>query len=129
LELSEKISKLIEDKGVSAYEVGIGSSVAHSSLSRMLSGETKKLSGKNKKALAKYFNVEEDYFNFGNKTEIIKEKKDSALVKANVDALFESDYFNNKLLTFLNEYMSEAKNYVEELKSMIVETEKKQKSS
>lgn len=65
--LKDILIKLIENKGVSAYEVSIKSSVPHSTISRILSGDTKKLSTKSKTLLANYFNVDENIFN---KTEI-----------------------------------------------------------
>lgn len=76
MELKEILSKLIENKGITAYELSLKSGVPHSTISRILSGETKKLSTKSKTLLANYFNVEEDVFN---KTEIVV-KEDAEII-------------------------------------------------
>lgn len=70
--LSQKVLELIEKKGVTAYQVSVKTGVPHSSLSRILGGETTKLSIKNKELLSKYFQVDEDYFNNGNNSKVKK---------------------------------------------------------
>lgn len=70
MELKDKIQKLLDNKGITAYELSLKSTVPHSSISRILNGETKKLSTKNKKLLSDFFKVEEDYFNNGYISEI-----------------------------------------------------------
>ncbi len=60
--LSEKLLKLIEQKGVSSYEVSIKSGVSESTLSRILNGHTSKMSIKTQEMLAKYFNVDSSVF-------------------------------------------------------------------
>lgn len=66
MNLSEKLKYLIENKGVTAYEVSQVTGVSQSSLSRVLSGKTDKISLKNRNLLAKYFNIDSDYFNSNN---------------------------------------------------------------
>lgn len=70
MEVKDKIQKLLDNKGITAYELSLKSTVPHSSISRILNGETKKLSTKNKKLLSDFFKVEEDYFNNGYISEI-----------------------------------------------------------
>jgi phage repressor protein C with HTH and peptisase S24 domain len=70
MEINEKIQKLLDSKAITAYELSLKSKVPHSSISRILNGETKKLSTKNKKLLSDFFKVEEDYFNNGYISEI-----------------------------------------------------------
>ncbi len=70
MDISEKIQKLIDNKGITPYELSIKSGIPHSSISRILNGETKKLSTKNKQLISEYFKIEEDYFNNGNISEI-----------------------------------------------------------
>lgn len=72
MEINERIQKLLDNKGITAYELSLKSKVPHSSISRILNGETKKLSTKNKDLLSKFFKVDEDYFNNGNNSEIKK---------------------------------------------------------
>lgn len=72
MEINERIQKLLDNKGITAYELSLKSKVPHSSISRILNGETKKLSTKNKDLLSKFFKIDEDYFNNGNNSEIKK---------------------------------------------------------
>lgn len=72
MEVKDKIQKLLDNKGITAYELSLKSTVPHSSISRILNSETKKLSTKNKKLLSDFFKVEEDYFNNGYNSEIKK---------------------------------------------------------
>lgn len=71
--LSEKLLKLIEQKGVTSYEVSIRSGVSESTLSRILNGHTGKMSLKTQDMLAKYFNV--DISTFNESSEILHEAK------------------------------------------------------
>lgn len=70
MEIHEKIQKLLDNKGITAYELSLKSGVPHSTLSRILNGETKKLSSKNKDLLSSFFKTDEDYFNNGYNLEI-----------------------------------------------------------
>ena len=72
MEIKDKIQKLLDNKGITAYELSLKSKVPHSSISRILNGETKKLSTKNKQLLSDFFKVEEDYFNNGYNSDIKK---------------------------------------------------------
>lgn len=70
--IGERITELLEKKGITSYELSLKSKVPHSSISRILNGETKKLSTKNKYLLSKFFKIDEDYFNNGTNSEIKK---------------------------------------------------------
>jgi transcriptional regulator with XRE-family HTH domain len=70
MDLKDKVARLIENKGVTAYEVSLRTKISNSTMSRILSGSTVKLSTKNKELLSKYFQVDESYFNNGINTEI-----------------------------------------------------------
>lgn len=70
MDLKDKVAKLIENKGVTAYEVSLKTKISNSTMSRILSGSTVKLNTKNKELLSKYFQVDESYFNNGNISEI-----------------------------------------------------------
>lgn len=92
VKLKDKIKELLDNKGVTAYELGIKASVPHSTISRILSGETQKLGTKTKTAFAKYFQISEDYFNNSNKTEIKQLKNDIEIIENN----YETEIFTNK---------------------------------
>jgi len=66
MNLSERISKLIETKGVTAYEISLKTGISQSSLSRLLNDNTTKLNIKNTDLLAKYFNVNREWLLNGN---------------------------------------------------------------
>lgn len=70
MDLKEKIQYLIDNKGVSPYQMSIDSNISQSTISRILSGETKKLNLKNKKLIANYFSINEDDLNDLNDFEI-----------------------------------------------------------
>lgn len=58
----EKLRILMDKKGVTPYEISINTGVSESTLSRVLTKNTK-MSISTKQSLAKYFQVNEDYFN------------------------------------------------------------------
>lgn len=129
VKLNEKMSALIEDKGVTAYEVSIASTVPHSTLSRILSGESEKLSIKNKKKLSDYFKVDEDYFNNGNKTKVKSSNQypniesgheEHAYLKGLTDELFKYPYFIERLEKHMASVFSgEDKKYKSELAELL----------
>lgn len=63
--LSDRIRLLIDEKGVTPYEISRMTGVSQSTLSRILSGTTTKLSIDNITLLAGYFNVSYDWLSTG----------------------------------------------------------------
>ena len=61
MELSERLSLLMSEKGITAYELSAKTEIQQSTISRILSGKTQKLSMKNRDVLASYFNVNSDW--------------------------------------------------------------------
>lgn len=61
----ERLNKLIEDKGVTPYEISAKTGVSQSALSRYISGDTDKPNLKNAILLAKYFNVDANWITTG----------------------------------------------------------------
>lgn len=94
MELKEKLQLLLNNKGVTPYEVSIKSGVPQSSISRVLSGETKKLSTKNKTILANYFDIKEDYFNNTNEIDapFNTQKIKSEIKEVGFDEFMEAEY-------------------------------------
>lgn len=84
--LSERVKKLIEDKGVTPYEVSVKTGVSQSTLSRVLNENTLKLSLKNTEMLAKYFNVSEEWISSGNDNNSTYDLKEPYIVnKAGIE--------------------------------------------
>lgn len=65
MELSKRIQDLIDNKGVTPYEVSVKTGISQSTLSRILNNNTQKMSIKNTSLLAKYFDVEESWLTTG----------------------------------------------------------------
>ena len=63
--LSERVKKLMDEKGVTAYEVSRMTGISQSAMSRVLSNATQKMSIDNITLLAKYFNVNYDWLSTG----------------------------------------------------------------
>jgi transcriptional regulator with XRE-family HTH domain len=73
-----RIKKMIEDKGVTPYNVSIKTGISQSTLSRILNDNSKKPNIENTKILAKYFNVSEDWLLTGEEKSIDTEPQKSA---------------------------------------------------
>jgi transcriptional regulator with XRE-family HTH domain len=65
MKLNERINQLIENRGVSAYEVSKDTGISQSSLSRILGGHTKRISRQAAELLARYFHVNEEWLRLG----------------------------------------------------------------
>lgn len=64
-DFSARLKKAIESKGVTPYEVAKSTGIAQATLSRILSGNTKKPNIDNLKTLASYLQVNEDWLRTG----------------------------------------------------------------
>lgn len=63
--LQERLSYLLKDKGITAYQLSRDTGMTQGSLSRILTGKTKKLREDNVKILADYFNISPDWLRGG----------------------------------------------------------------
>jgi transcriptional regulator with XRE-family HTH domain len=63
--LGKRVEELIENKGVTAYEVSVKTGISQASLSRIINNNTAKLKISSIDILADYFNVSRDWLKSG----------------------------------------------------------------
>lgn len=73
MEIGEILKKLLEEKGVTPYEVSADTGISQSTFSRMLNKNTKP-NQKNKRLLAEYFNVNPEFLVTGKKRSVVQTK-------------------------------------------------------
>ncbi len=61
MKTSDRLRQLIQNKGVTPYEISASTGIAPSTLSRILDNTTKKPNAKNIKLLANYFNINHEW--------------------------------------------------------------------
>lgn len=68
--ISQRLAYLIKEKGITQYQLASATGITEGSLSKIISGKTKKLRDNTLKALANYFNVTEDWLRAGNEKKV-----------------------------------------------------------
>lgn len=118
--ISQRLSYLIKEKGITQYQLSSAIGITEGTLSKILSGKTKKLRENTLKLLANYFNVSEDWLRMGNSQErkitVVQKSQESGnsalerLIAAN-ESLATSNRIlaenNAKLIMYLDEYQKE----------------------
>ena len=65
MKLNDRVKQLINEKGVTVYEVSVRTGISQATLSRILNNSTAKMMLYNIYKLADYFNVSRDWLNSG----------------------------------------------------------------
>jgi len=63
--LGQRVKQLIDNKGLTAYELSVITGISQGSLSRIINSNTKKLAIRNIEVLANYFKVSPDWLRTG----------------------------------------------------------------